>query len=111
MRRRVEEKQDNQIKHHNSRACGRELTVGQRVMVRNFRQGPRWIPGTVVKQKGPLIYLVKVRETQGVEVTHRSLTSIKDTTRDLLKSNDKSPMEENEFTNSSSAIFYSVFVE
>ena len=64
VRRRVEEKQENQMKHHDSHARARELTVRQRVMVRNFRQGPRWIPGTVVKQKGPLTYLVKVRGTQ-----------------------------------------------
>ena len=64
VRKRVEEKQENQMKHHDSRARARDFTVGQRVMVRNFRQGPRWIPGTVVKQNGPLTYLVKVRETQ-----------------------------------------------
>ena len=52
------------MKHHDSHARAKDLTVGQLVMVRNFRQGPRWIPGTVVKQNGPLTYLVKVRETQ-----------------------------------------------
>lgn len=62
--RRVEEKQESQMRHHDSHACARDLTVGQRVMVRNFRVGPCWIPGTVVKQNGPLTYLVKVRENQ-----------------------------------------------
>ena len=64
VRRRVEEKQASQKKQHDSHARVRDLTVGQRVMARNFRNGPRWIPGTVVKQNGPLTYLVKVRDDQ-----------------------------------------------
>ena len=39
---------------------GRALFVGQRVMVRNFLQGLRWIPGTIVERKGPLSYLVQI---------------------------------------------------
>ena len=50
VRRRVEEKQENQMKHHDPHARARDLTVGQRVMVRNFRAGPRWISGTVVNR-------------------------------------------------------------
>jgi len=36
VRRRVEEKQESQMRHHDSHAHARGLTVGQRVMVRNF---------------------------------------------------------------------------
>ena len=100
VRRRVEEKQENQMKHHDLHARARDLTVGQRVMVRNFRQGPHWIPGTVVKQKGPLTYLVKVRETQVWKRHIDHLRQIEDTPRELLKSNEKLAMDENEFANS-----------
>ena len=41
VRRRGEEKQESQMKHHNLHAHARGLNVGQRVMVRNFRAGPR----------------------------------------------------------------------
>ncbi len=34
--------------------------MGQRVLVRNMREGPRWVLGTVVERKGPLSYLVEV---------------------------------------------------
>ena len=50
----------------------------------------------VVKQKGPLTYLVKVRETQVWKWHIDHLRQIEA----LLKSNDKSPMKENEFANS-----------
>ena len=52
--RRVEEKQENQMKYHDSHACARDLTIGQQIMVRNFGQGPCWKSGTVVKHYGPL---------------------------------------------------------
>ena len=42
------------MKQHDLHAHARGLNVGQRVMVRNFRACPRWIPGTVVKQNGPV---------------------------------------------------------
>ena len=38
--------------------------VGQRVMVCNLRQGPSWIPGTVVRRNGPLSYVVQVKGEQ-----------------------------------------------
>ena len=34
--------------------------MGQRVMARNLRDGPRWVLGTVVERRGPLSYLVQV---------------------------------------------------
>ena len=40
----------------------RDFFVGQRVMVRNLRPGPRWVPGTLIERKGPLTYLVQVSE-------------------------------------------------
>ena len=37
-----------------------EFFVGQRVLVRNLRDGPRWLQGTVIERKGPLSYLVQL---------------------------------------------------
>ena len=57
----VEEKQHQQIKYHDKKgvkSC--ELRVNQPVLVRNHRDSKeRWIPGVIVKKKGPLTYLVK----------------------------------------------------
>ena len=57
----VEEKQYQQIKYHDQtgvKSC--ELRENQSVLVRNHRDSKeRWIPGAIVKKKGPLTYLVK----------------------------------------------------
>ena len=36
--------------------------VGQRVLARNYREGPKWIPGTVVDQNGSLSFVVQVTD-------------------------------------------------
>ena len=36
------------------------MLVGQCVLVRNFRPGPTWLPGTVINCNSPLSYQVKV---------------------------------------------------
>ena len=53
-----------QILQHDKRARKRECEAGQRVMVRNYRSGPDWIPGTVTKALGPLTFLVCVENGQ-----------------------------------------------
>ena len=40
----------------------RTFAVGQQVMVRNLRPGPDWIPGTILRQLGPLSYEVEVEQ-------------------------------------------------
>eukprot|EP00112_Aurelia_sp_Birch-Aquarium-sp1_P007391 Seg1804.5 transcript_id=Seg1804.5/GoldUCD/mRNA.D3Y31 product="putative protein K02A2.6" protein_id=Seg1804.5/GoldUCD/D3Y31 len=57
----VEKKQHQQIKYHGKKVVkSRELRVNQSVLVRNHRDSKeRWIPGIIVKKKGPLSYLVK----------------------------------------------------
>ena len=40
----------------------RTFHVGQKVMARNFRQGAAWIPGEILRQLGPLTFLVDVAE-------------------------------------------------
>ena len=100
VRRRVEEKQVSQKKQHDSHARVRDLTVGQRVRARNFRNGPRWIPGTVVKQNGPLTYLVKVRDDQVWRRHIDHLRQMRDTPREL-STPEHSSIVENEFTDAS----------
>lgn len=60
----VASKQAEQKRQHDLHAKKRDLFIGQRVMVRNLRPGPRWIPGTVVERNGPLSYLVQVNGNQ-----------------------------------------------
>ena len=38
--------------------------IGERVMVRNLRPGPTWIPGTIIERSGPLSYVVQVKGEQ-----------------------------------------------
>ena len=56
----VSAKQALQKLAHDSHAKNRELTVGQEVMARNYRDGDKWMPGTVVERKSPLSYTVQM---------------------------------------------------
>ena len=42
-----------------TRRC--EFFIGQRVLVRNLRNGPRWLQGTVIERKESLSYLVHTK--------------------------------------------------
>ena len=54
----VHDKQADQIATHDQHTKSRDFNVGQDVMVRNLRPtGPKWIPGTIIKQTGPLAIL------------------------------------------------------
>ena len=44
---------------HDLHAKAREFLVGQRVMLRNLRDGPKWVPGVVIGRQGPLSYVVQ----------------------------------------------------
>ena len=60
----VVNKQANQKVTHDQHSRDREFMIGQRVMARNLRPGPKWIPGTIVGQNGPLSYVVQVKGGQ-----------------------------------------------
>ena len=63
VRKHVLEKQAEQARHHNQHVKLRNLQVGQRVMVRNLRPtGPKWVPGTITQQTGPLSFIVDVNQ-------------------------------------------------
>ena len=40
----------------------RELLPVQNVLAQNYHDGPKWIPGVIVQQLGPLTYSVQVRD-------------------------------------------------
>ena len=55
----VLEHQNQQKQQHDRKSRPRDFHVGQNVMVRNFREGPRWVQAVVVERCGPVSYLVQ----------------------------------------------------
>ena len=55
-------KQASQKDKHDQHAHSRSLEAGQPVMVKNMRPGDNWIPGVIMKQLGPVSFLVDVGE-------------------------------------------------
>ena len=49
-----------QKKFHDRHTQERNFECGQEVMVRNWREGPKWVQGTVLKKLSPVTYEVKV---------------------------------------------------
>nr|XP_037269665.1 uncharacterized protein LOC119161319 [Rhipicephalus microplus] len=70
----------------------RQFAVGDGVLVRNHRGPLRWLPGTVVRQEGPVSYAVKVHTPRGLAVWHRHQDQF------LLGAADVSDGEENKDT-------------
>ena len=62
LRNRVLSKQADQKRCHDAHTKFREFEVGQNVLVRNLRGGPKWVPGTVLEQTGPVSYQVQVSD-------------------------------------------------
>lgn len=74
--RHVLERQAQQKSSHDrahSRNC--QWFVGQRVMARNLRPGPDWVPATILEVQGPVTYLV---ETDDKQVWKRHLDQLKE---------------------------------
>lgn len=59
---RVLDKQAQQVKCHDQYGRCREISVGQQVMVRNYRSEMKWVPTVIVHCLGPLTYLVETRD-------------------------------------------------
>ena len=55
----VLEHQSQQKDQHDRHSRERDFHVGQSVMVRNFREGPRWVQAVIFERCGPLSYLVQ----------------------------------------------------
>ena len=60
----VQKKQEQQIQHHDIHAKERTFEVGQRVMARNYQQGPKWKPTTIIARQGKRMVTVKTPEGQ-----------------------------------------------
>ena len=60
----MESKQCLQKHQHDRHSQERKFPVGQRVMVRNYRQGQDWIPATVTQELGSRTFLVCVENGQ-----------------------------------------------
>ena len=58
--RRVREQQAHQKTQHDTHTCERQFVLGQRVWVRNMREGPCWVDGVITGIQGPVSYLVHV---------------------------------------------------
>ena len=56
----VFEKQASQKQNHDRHVRPREFVVGQKVMVKSFKPGPNYLPGTITDVVGPLTYTVCV---------------------------------------------------
>ena len=56
----VHKKQAEQTECHGGSSQPRSFSVGQTVLVRNLRDGPRWLVGVVVQKLGPVSYEVDV---------------------------------------------------
>ncbi len=74
---RVAANQATQKMHHDRHSRQRDFFVGQRVMVRNLRPGPQWIPGTIIERRGPVTYLVQVA---GDRIWKRHIDHLNETT-------------------------------
>ena len=58
--RRVREQQDHQKAQHDTHCRKQQFVLGQKVWVRNMREGSRWISGIIAGIQGPISYLVPV---------------------------------------------------
>ena len=59
---RVFDKQSLQKSQHDRHAKERDFDIGERVMVRNLRPGPKWIVGIVKQKSGPHSYVVETED-------------------------------------------------
>lgn len=56
------EKQADQVFTHDRRVKERTFILNQHVLVKNFRPGPQWVSGKIVRQLAPLTFTVEVQD-------------------------------------------------
>ncbi len=87
----VSDKQAAQKASHDAHARAREFQVNQPVMARNWRPGPKWVPGVIVERLGPLSY--RIRTASGVlwrrHVDHMRIISQPTTISDTVTTTDQ----------------------
>ena len=88
----MEEKQAQQKKAHNQRACEHTFVIGQPVLVQNFSAGDSWTPALVVKSAGSLSFIIQLEN--GCQVKQHQdhirpwLVSIEHSSSDILPDSD-----------------------
>ena len=60
----VEEKQSLQKKNHDLKARTRNLSIGDKVFIQNFRRGKPWPLGIILRRAGPLLFMVGITNGQ-----------------------------------------------
>lgn len=84
--RKVFDKQVEQKVTHDKVSKEREFSLGEQVLVQNFRGEPRWLEGTVTEQTGPVSYKVLVEDQlwrRHVDQMHKKRESSVDRTADI----------------------------
>ena len=62
--------QSRQKKQHDQRSQMQQVEVGDSVNVRNYSRGPKWIPGTVIQETGPLSARIELEDGTVVRKHH-----------------------------------------
>ena len=62
--------QSRQKKQHNQHSRMRQVGVGDSVNVRNYSRGPKWVPGTVIQETGPLSARIELEDGTVVRKHH-----------------------------------------
>ncbi len=71
----VSDKQMKQKQQHDKYAKPRTFSVGQQVMLKDFRTNSTWLPGSIVQQTGPASYKVEIGDGR---ILRRHLDHIRD---------------------------------
>lgn len=62
--------QSRQKKQHDQHSRMRQVEVGDSVNVRNYSRGPKWVPGTVIQETGPLSARIELEDGTVVRKHH-----------------------------------------
>ena len=75
LRNRVFSRQAEMKRQHDAHSRDREFDIGETVLARNLREGPKWLTGTIIERTGPVSYRVQVNEQVWRRHTDQLLSS------------------------------------
>ena len=55
----MKKKQESQKRNYDCKAKDRYFKVGDKVYVKNYRPGPAWVAGEILKKRGSIMFEVK----------------------------------------------------
>lgn len=91
MNTKVEQSQRRQVENHNRHASiSPKYTVGDKVFVRNFLSGPKWLDGEIIDVKGPVSYNVKMCDSG--RIMHRHVEHLRERWCDPPATMDTTPV-------------------